>query len=142
MADKATKDDNSRQKSIQEMERIREIVFGSHMRSYDQSFATLRQDLSRLHQTLAQIQEQLSNQEQDQSRRLQALRRELSESDEMIRSELRQSAEQLSSEKVDRSALGELFIELGSQIKSGGSLTHLFQDLLESDLSSESSVDG
>jgi uncharacterized protein involved in exopolysaccharide biosynthesis len=133
MADKITKEDDSRQKNVQEMERIREIVFGAQMRSYDQNFATLRQDLNRLQNALAQAQEQMSNQEQEQSRRLQALRRELNESDEIIRAELRQLTNQLSSDKVDRSTLGELLVDLGNQIKAGSSLSHLLQDLFESD---------
>ncbi|MBX3001109.1 MAG: hypothetical protein KF893_21480 [Caldilineaceae bacterium] len=138
MTDKVSRDDSSRQKNVQEMERIREIVFGAQMRSYDQNFATLRQDLSRLQSAIAQIQEQMSKQEQEQSRRLQALRRELNESDELIRAELRQVADQLSSDKTDRSTLGELLVDLGNQIKAGSSLSHLLQDLFESDEQLES----
>jgi septal ring factor EnvC (AmiA/AmiB activator) len=136
MVNETAKDDNSRQKNVQEMERIREIVFGAQMRSYDQNFATLRQDLNRLQQTLVQLQEQLSSREQEQSRRLQALRREMSDGDDAVRSELRQSTAQLTSEKVDRATLGDLFIELGNQIKTGGSLTNLLQELFETDVRS------
>jgi septal ring factor EnvC (AmiA/AmiB activator) len=138
MADNPIQDNVGLKKNTQEMERIREIVFGNQMRTYDQNLATLRQDLSRLQQMIVQLQEQLNNREQDQSRRLQALRREMSDADDSIRAELRQSTAQLFDEKVDRSILGELFIELGSQIKSGGSLNNLLQDLFGSDASLES----
>jgi DNA anti-recombination protein RmuC len=132
MADE-TKGDGNRQKNIQEMERIREIVFGAQMRSYEQNFATLRQDLNRLQQTLAQLQEQVSASEQEQNRRLQSLRREMGDNDESIRTELRQSTAQLTADKVDRSTLGDLFIEMGNQIKSGNSLNQLLQSLFEVD---------
>ena len=135
MADE-TKGEGNRQKNIQEMERIREIVFGAQMRSYEQNFATLRQDLNRLQQTLAQLQEQVSASEQEQNRRLQSLRREMGDNDESIRTELRQSTAQLTADKVDRSTLGDLFIEMGNQIKSGNSLNQLLQSLFEVDESS------
>jgi DNA anti-recombination protein RmuC len=131
-----TKGDSNRQKNIQEMERIREIVFGAQMRSYEQNFTTLRQDLNRLQQTLAQLQEQVSASEQEQNRRLQSLRREMGDNDESIRIELRQSTAQLTADKMDRSTLGDLFIELGNQIKSGNSLNQLLQSLFEVDESS------
>ena len=46
-------------------------------------------------------------------------------SDDGLRTELRQSVQKLMDEKVDRLTLGELFIELGHNLKSGGSLTDL-----------------
>lgn len=133
MTDSLPQDNAGLKKNAQEMERVREIVFGAQMRAYDSNFATLRQDISRLQQTLVQMQEQISSREQEQSRRLQALRREMNDGDDAIRAELRQSTAQLTAEKVDRSTLGDLFIELGNQIKSGGSLTNLLQELFESD---------
>lgn len=136
MTDNTTQETPGLKKSAQEMERIREIVFGAQMRTYDQNFATLRQDLGRLQQTLVQLQEQLSSREQEQSRRLQALRREMADADDSIRAELRQSTAQLTADKVDRSTLGDLFIELGNQIKSGGSLTNLLQELFDTEIRS------
>ena len=35
----------------------------------------------------------------------------------------------LTDDKTDRSTLGELFIELGQHVKTGGSLTDLLKDL-------------
>jgi hypothetical protein len=56
---------------------------------------------------------------------VQTLRRETRQSDDEIRTELRQTAQKLQFEKVDRMALGELFVELGNHLKTGGLLTDM-----------------
>lgn len=60
---------------------------------------------------------------------LQSLRQELRKADADIREELRQVMQRLTDEKTDRSTLGELFVELGNHIKSGGNLADLLQGL-------------
>jgi SMC interacting uncharacterized protein involved in chromosome segregation len=97
----------------------------------------LRQELNRadselLDKVQAQI-EGLSVQmgEQDVAHRTQqeSLRQELRKADVELREELRQIAQRLTDDKTDRSMLGELFIELGQHVKTGGSLTDLLKDL-------------
>jgi hypothetical protein len=51
--------------------------------------------------------------------------------DDDLRDELRQATQTLTNDKVDRVALGELFIELGTHLKSGGFLVDLLKDLAE-----------
>jgi len=51
------------------------------------------------------------------------------QADDDLRAELRQKAQQLMTDKVDRVALGELFIELGTHLKAGGALADLLQVL-------------
>jgi hypothetical protein len=51
--------------------------------------------------------------------------------DEALRDELRQTAQKLTLEKVDRLALGQLLIEVGTQLKTGGSLSDLLDGLEE-----------
>ncbi len=58
-----------------------------------------------------------------------ALRQELRKADAELREELRQIAQHLTDDKTDRSMLGELFIELGQHVKTGGSLTDLLKGL-------------
>jgi len=117
--------------SIQEVDRIRDIIFGPQMRDYDHRFQTVQRDLDRLQQEVDRLTEQLTDQDSDQNKKLQALRREMRQADDNLRDELRQSAQKLNTEKVDRAALGELFIELGSHLKSGGSLADLLTPLKE-----------
>ena len=118
-------------KSANELERVRDIIFGSQMKQYEKSFSTLQQDVGRLQQEIARLNAQLTEWETGQTKKSQVLRQEMTDNDAEIRSELRQVTQQLDSDKVDRSMLGELFIELGNQIKTGGSLADLLAGLVE-----------
>jgi chromosome segregation ATPase len=130
MTDKQTKATPDPE-SVQEVARIREIIFGGQMREYQQQFQGLKRDLDRLQQEIDRLNEQLSEQGSDQGKRLKDLRGEVRQADEDLRDELRQTAQKLMVEKVDRVALGELFVQLGTQLKTGGSLADLLEGLEE-----------
>ena len=117
--------------SVQEVDRIRDIIFGHQMRDYDQRFQIVRRDLERLQQELDRLTERLAEQDTNQARRLQELRQEMRRADDDLRDELRQATQALTNDKVDRVALGELFIELGTHLKTGGFLVDLLKDLGE-----------
>jgi chromosome segregation ATPase len=98
---------------------------------------TLRQELHQadddLHaQAKADLEElatQMAEQDAAQKTNLGDLRQELRKADADLREELRQIAQRLTDDKTDRSTLGELFIELGGHLKTGGSLADLLQNL-------------
>ena len=115
--------------SVPEMDRIRDLVFGPQMRDYDQRFQTVGRDLTRIQQQLDQLADQLSQQDGDQKKKLQDLRREVRQADDDLRAELRQAAQTLTNEKVDRVTLGELFVELGTHLKSGGFLSDVLKNI-------------
>ncbi len=117
--------------AAQDVDRIREIIFGPQMRDYQQRFQSLQRDLARHQQELDRLAEQLSEQGSDQGKKLQSLRQELRQADEDLRDELRQTGQKLTAEKVDRVVLGELFIELGTHLKAGGSLADWLKGLKE-----------
>ena len=117
--------------SVQEVDRIRDIIFGPQMRDYQQRFQMFQRDLERLQQEIDRLTEQLADQDSSQSKKLQDLRREMRKADDGLRDELRETAQRLTVEKVDRVALGDLFIELGTHLKTGGSLTELLKSLEE-----------
>jgi ElaB/YqjD/DUF883 family membrane-anchored ribosome-binding protein len=117
------------ERTPQELERIRDIILGPQIRLYEQRFQQIGADLERFQQLLGQLEEQLSETDRTNEKKLQTLRRELRQSDEEIRQELRRTNDRLVDEKADRRMLGELFITLGNQLKSGGSLTDLLRDL-------------
>lgn len=97
-----------------DVERIRDIIFGPQMRDYDQRFQNLLADVERLQQQLERLRTAHAELEADTARRVQALRAEAREDDERLRAELRQSTE-----KVDRLNLGDLLVQLGTQLKQG-----------------------
>lgn len=72
---------------------------------------------------------QLAEQQAETGASLQALRSELRAADGELREELRRIAQKLTDDKTDRATLGDLFIELGRHVKSGGSLADLLQGL-------------
>ena len=113
----------------QEVDRIRDIIFGTQMRDYDGRFEAVKRDLDRLQQELERFNAQLEEQDSDQTKKLQTVRQELRTSDDGIRDELRATAQRLISVKVDRENLGDLFIELGRQLKTGESMDGLLSDL-------------
>jgi septal ring factor EnvC (AmiA/AmiB activator) len=117
--------------SAQEMDRVRDIIFGPQMREYAQQFQTVERDLERLQQEIDRLAEQLADQDSSQTKKLQNLRREMRRADDGLRDELRQTAQRLTDDKVDRVALGELFIELGTHLKTGGSLADVLKGLGE-----------
>jgi len=118
---------------IQEVDRIRDIIFGPQMRDYQERFQQVMRDLERLQQELGRLSQQLAEQDSSQNKKLQALRREVREADDNVRTELRQSVEQLANDKVSRESLGEMLIDLGMRLKGESSLTGLLQDLVKSD---------
>jgi len=121
----------SQMEAPQEVDRIRDIIFGHQMRDYDQRFQIVQRDLERLQQELDRLAERLAEQDSSQAKRLQELRQEMRRADDDLRDELRQATQTLTNDKVDRVALGELFIELGTHLKSGGFLADLLKDLAE-----------
>ena len=115
----------------QEVDRIRDIIFGSQMRDYEQRFETVQHDLDRLRQEIDRLSEQLADQDSSQNKKLQALHQEVRQADDDLRNELRKTAQTLMTNKVDRVALGELFIDLGTHLKTGVSLADVLKDLGE-----------
>lgn len=115
--------------ALQKVDRVRDIIFGHQMRDYEQRFQLVQRDLKRLQQELDRLAEQLSDQQGDHTKKLHILRQEMRDADDAIREELRHIAQKLTDEKVDRFTFGELFIELGSHLKSGGSMIDFLKSL-------------
>lgn len=111
-----------------DIERVRDIIVGPQMRDYEQRFQTLQRDMERLRNEIVELGVQLTEQDQEHNRRVQNLRREARQSDDDVRNEARAVAQRLMYDKVDRHALGELFVELGSYIKTGGSFKEFLDD--------------
>lgn len=114
-----------------EVDRLRDMIFGGQMREYAQRFQTLQRDLERLQNELDRISEEMADQTREYEKKLQTLRRDARQSDDDLRTELRETTDKLQDDKVDRLALGELFIEVGNQLKAGGSISHVLRNLAD-----------
>lgn len=115
-----------------EVERIREIIFGPQMRTYEGNFQNIQRDLARLLQEIERLNEKLAEQDKDHGQKLQALERDVRKADDSLRAELRETAQKMIDEKVDRRVLGDLLIQLGNQLKSSGSIADTLKDMLGS----------
>jgi hypothetical protein len=113
----------------QEVDRIRDIIFGPQMRDYDQRFRVVQDDLDRIQRAIDRLGEVQSEQETSFNKKLQAMRTELRQDDDSLRAELRQAVEKLTEDKVDRINLGDLLIQLGTQLKRSGSDSNLLAGL-------------
>ena len=118
--------------AMQDVGRIREIIFGSQMRDYEQRFRLLQRDLEGLQGELQALREQLSAQGKEQDTKLQALRDDTRQSDDDLRAEMREAVDRLTMDKVDRSTLGDLLIELGNRLKQDSALGSLLETLGDS----------
>jgi hypothetical protein len=115
--------------TVEEVGRIRDILFGQQMRDYQQRFDALRRDLERQQGELNRLRELLDEQDADQGKKLGLLRQEARDADEALRSELRETAAMLSDQKADRGVLAEFFLQIGAVLKNGGSTEGLLKSL-------------
>ena len=61
---------------------------------------------------------------------MQALRRELRQADDDLRTEVRETAQRLATGKVERVDLGQLFLEIGNHLTVGRSVGDLLRNLV------------
>ena len=115
--------------AMQDVGRIREIIFGSQMRDYEQRFRLLQRDLEGLQSELEALREQASAQNKERDKKLQALRDDMRQSDDDLRVEMRQAVDRLTMDKVDRSTLGDLLIEMGKRLQEDSALGSLLETL-------------
>ena len=62
-------------------------------------------------------------------RRLDALRREVRQAEDMLRAELRRVTNRLGDQKTDRKALAAMLMEVATRLETGSSVTGLLEDL-------------
>lgn len=122
--------DEQLQANSQDVERIRDIIFGTQMRDYQQRFQVLQQDLARLQQEIDHLTQRLATQEQSQQERLEATHHEMRRATDDLRNELLETTQQLGTEKVERLDLGQLLLRIGTHLTEGRPLANLFEDLV------------
>jgi hypothetical protein len=99
------------------------------MRDYEQHFRQLERDLASLQEELEALREQTGKQDKEQTKKLQALRDDTRQSDDDLRAEMREAADRLTMDKVDRSTLGDLLIEMGNRLKEDSALGSMLETL-------------
>lgn len=112
----------------------------AQVRQQDKTHQGLIETAQVLRQSLAQHEQELralsgSNREfRDQSeRKADALKRELRQSEDTIRSEVRRITDRLDDQKTDRRALAAMLIEIATRLETGSNVTNLLEDLAPGD---------
>jgi DNA anti-recombination protein RmuC len=131
---------------LTELDRIRDIIFGSQMQTYDGQFDHLVNQLSLLDRKLDEIRTELSQQLSDQQARAEETQRALSdrigqaESDlnaqahqlaDELRSEFSQALEDLREDKASRLDVGDVLVEMGTRLKQQFAVADLIGKLDE-----------
>lgn len=98
-----------------------------------QTLATQTADLHAAHERQSGEQRALHNLVSDYrevgERQIQALRRELRQTDDDLRAEFRRVADRLEHQKTDRKALAAMLSEVATRLESGDSMTGVFEAL-------------
>lgn len=103
-----------------QLDRIRDILFGTQMQTYEQQFASVRGELAEVRRELAALAAKLDEQAEADARSLESARRGLRVSLDHLRADLDEVSQRLDGGKVDKAALAELFVALGNRLKSEG----------------------
>ena len=77
------------------------------------------------------LDKQLSSLDSAMTKKVQGLQKEMRQSDDDLRKELRDLVDKLTDEKTDRRSLGQMLVEIGNQLSTGGAAVGL-DDLLAS----------
>ncbi len=113
-----------------EIARVRDILFGSHMREYERRFRNIEDELQRQKERLDELWERVdaleAKVEQNHRHVLQELRKQV----DQLYTRLQKRMDELEEITVAEEALGDLLIELGSRLK-GGAVTESLQELFE-----------
>jgi oligoendopeptidase F len=137
---------NTEDLPVTELDRIRDIIFGSQMKSYEGQFDLLANELSLLGKQLNELRADLAQQSGAQQARTDELERALSdrigqaESDlesqahqlaEDLRNEFSQALTALKEDKASRLDVGDVLVEMGTRLKQQFAVTDLLGDLDE-----------
>jgi hypothetical protein len=112
-----------------ELDTLREILFGDHARDTISRFTAVEKDFTKLlenrthvlndliTQLTESVDKRLAALEKEFDSRLERLRRETKKRDEDIQAELQHIAESLKDQKVSRQQMTQLLIELGNRLQ-------------------------
>ncbi len=113
-----------------EIARVRDILFGTHMREYERRFRNIEDELQRHKESLDELWERLNALEAKVEENHRQVLHELRKQVDQLYTRLQKRLDELDEEKVAEDTLGDILIELGSRLK-GGAVTESLQELFE-----------
>jgi uncharacterized protein involved in exopolysaccharide biosynthesis len=104
-------------KTGQNIDQIRDLIFGEQIRDYDRKFKDSAQQLKKLNDTLEVFRQQIQDDLKTQKENIDQQLKKISQSIKTIEKELNQEIQTLRNDKTDRLQLANLFIDLGMRLK-------------------------
>jgi DNA anti-recombination protein RmuC len=106
---------------VTELDRIRDIIFGQQMQTYQGQFDRVAGQLALLGEQLDELRAVLSQEKVDRQSRSEELERTLSERLDQLAEELRssftQALDDLKDDKASRLDVGDILVEMGTRLK-------------------------
>ncbi|MBI1297475.1 hypothetical protein GC175_21260 [bacterium] len=102
---------------LEELERVREILFGSMARDQDKRIQQLQNEIARLQQAVTQLNGQLAEQNRQHIDQIGQLRQQTDAANASLRGDMEHALNQLRDDKLDRRMLGDLLTSLGRRLQ-------------------------
>lgn len=105
------------------IEQIREIIFGDQIDKFERAIAELKKECHELRERLAQLEgkersiDQIVSADHEQQQALASGQQQLQEFIAIMKHDLEQKIAELSDSKVDKTQIGQAFIEWGMKVK-------------------------
>lgn len=105
------------------IEQIRDIIFGDHLEKLEQTIRQLKSECNALRDRIAQLEsghetvDHILEADHEKQKSIESAQAQLQELIEKIKNELNQKIAELQDSKVDKSQIGQAFIEWGMLVK-------------------------
>jgi len=109
--------------SGESIEQIREIIFGDQIEKFEQAINQLKKENTELRERIAQLEKKHQTVDQaiaadhEKQKSMESTQNQLQESIKQVKQELDQKIAELNDAKVDKSQIGQAFIEWGMKVK-------------------------
>jgi uncharacterized protein involved in exopolysaccharide biosynthesis len=117
------------ERSPAEVDRIRDIIFGSQMRTYEQQFKRVGARLDQIDKQLEALKAALDGQGADLAAQLREQGGELRKQNQDLRAEFTRALDAMENDKASRSHVGDLLVEMGTRLKENADITDLLGQL-------------
>jgi len=108
----------SEQTNSDSIQRIREIIFGEYIHSWENNFKRLEKKIGDLNKKIDTIHAELKSESVGRVEELSQSKKELKSEIKKLQTEMTNKLKKLDDSKVDKDSIGEVFIQWGQQVKA------------------------
>ncbi|MCI0494674.1 hypothetical protein L0Z72_06670 [candidate division KSB1 bacterium] len=114
---------NGTKPANESIEQIRDIIFGDHLDKLERTISQLKKECSELRDRIAQLEnrhatvDQVFEADHEKQKSMESAQHQLQKLIEKMKQDLDQKLAELNDTKVDKSQIGQAFIEWGMKVK-------------------------